>query len=137
MKDKNFIALAKRHFAKVLNIEESKVEELYEFVNTHFYIKIEDSKIYSPDKPQRFTAILHYLQPGDYGEDISLMAFGDKKLGGEGNRHCDFVTEAAALEVAYKRINSVEFTTHNWVFHTGEYPNNMLILFDKDYGKDI
>ena len=137
MKDQNFIALAKRYFARLLNVEECKIDELYEFVNTHFSIKIENSKVFAPEKPQRFSAVLHYLEPGDYGVNRSLIAFGDKELGGEGLNYCEFITESAALEAAYKHVNSVEFLPHNWMFRKGEYPYNMLILFDKDYGKNI
>lgn len=132
MNKKNFTSFAKRYFAQKLNIDENKVEELYEFVNTHFAIEVTDNQFCSSNKPLRYTATLVYEESGDYGRDMQLMSFGNKELGGEGTFYDEFTTKEAALQAAYQRANSVEFTTHSWVL-SHDKPRNLLILFDKDY----
>lgn len=132
MNKKNFTSFAKRYFAQKLNIDETKVEELYEFVNTHFAIEVADNQFCSPNKPLRYTATLIYEESGDYGRDMQLMSFGNKELGGEGTFYDEFTTKEAALQAAYQRVNSVEFTSHNGIL-SHDKPLNLLILFDKDY----
>ena len=132
MNKKNFTSFAKRYFAQKLNIDENKVEELYEFVNTHFAIEVTDNQFCSSNKPLRYTATLVYEESGDYGRDMQLMSFGNKELGGEGTFYDEFTTKEAALQAAYQRVNSVEFTTHSWVL-SHDKPRNLLIGFDKDY----
>lgn len=134
MNKNDFTSFAKRHFAQKLNIDENKVEELYEFVNTHFAIEVTDNQFCSPNKQLRYTATLVYEEPGDYGRDMQLMSFGNKELGGEGAFYDEFPTKEAALQAAYQCVNSVEFTSHNWVL-SHDKPLNLLILFDKDYKK--
>jgi len=133
MKEKKFAALAKRHFAKVLGVEESKVEELYDFVNTHFFIEVKNNKPEAPKKFQTFTAVLYYDSDDEYSDGMAMMSFGDEELGGKGYHFDEFSTPEIAIRAAYKRINSVEFLPHNGVFHMGQYPLNMLVLFDEDY----
>ena len=116
--NEKFIAFATRHFAEMLGIEEGKVEELYDFVNTRFSIEVRSNK------DQTFSSILHYTEPDeDYGEDVSVISWEQ------------FATAEDARKAAHKNIKSVEFCNHNVIFAFGQYPKNMLILFDKDYQK--
>lgn len=132
MQQKNFIALAKRHFAKQLRVEESKVEEIYDFVNTHFRIEVRNNNPEAPEKFQTFTPVLCYDPDEEYSEAVRLMSFGDEELG-YGYCFDEFPTSEIAMRVAYNRINSVEFTPHNGIFRPGQFPLNMLVLFDKNY----
>ena len=132
MQQEKFAALAKRHFAKVLGVEESKVEELYDYVNTHFRIEVRNNNPDAPKKFQTFTAVLCYDPDEEYSEAMAMMSFGDEELGGKGYYFDEFSTPEIAIRAAYKHINSVEFLPHNGVFHMGQYPLNMLVLFDKD-----
>ena len=100
MNKNDFTSFAKRHFAQKLNIDENKVEELYEFVNTHFAIEVTDNQFCSPNKQLRYTATLVYEESGDYGRDMRLMSFGNKELGGEGAFYDEFPTKEAALQAA-------------------------------------
>lgn len=130
-----FIEAAKKHFAEVLKVEVSKIDELYHFVNTHFYVKVTKSKGFIPHKAETFSAELHFIEPDELGEDRTLMSFGDQELEGHGMYFDEFSDEETALLAAYKHINSVEFTPKNSPASGGELPCNMLLLFDKDYKK--
>lgn len=128
MQQEKFAALAKRHFAKVLGVEESKVEELYDYVNTHFRIEVRNNNPDAPKELQTYTAVVCYKDDCEGGEFRSLFCLflGDEELGGKGLAFREFDTPEKALQSAYKHINS-------GVFHIGQYPLNMLVLFDKDY----
>jgi hypothetical protein len=78
---------------------------------------------------------LHFIEPDELGEDLTLMSFGDQELGGQGIYYDEFSDEETALLAAYKHINSVEFTPKNSPASGNKLPCNMLILFDKDYKK--
>ena len=130
-----FIEAAKKHFAEVLKVEVSKIDELYHFVNTHFYIKVVQNKGVFPHKSETFSAKLHFIEPDELGEDCTLMSFGDQELEGRGIYYDEFPDEETALLAAYKHINSVEFTPKNSPASGGELPCNMLVLFDAEYKK--
>ncbi|MBO7556780.1 MAG: hypothetical protein J6T72_05245 [Alphaproteobacteria bacterium] len=135
MYNKFFIEAAKRRFAELLKVEVSKIDELYHFVNTHFYIKVNKNKGLFPHKAETFSAKLHFIEPDELGEDLTLMSFSDQELGGQGIYYDEFSDEETALLAAYKHINSVEFTPKNSPASGGELPCNMLLLFDTEYKK--
>ena len=133
MYNKFFIDAAKKHFAEILKVEVSKIDELYHFVNTHFYINVISSKEFALHKPETFSAKLHFIEPDEFCENVTLLAFGDKELGGQGIYYDEFSDEETALQAAYKQVNFVKFKPKNCHTFGSELPSNMLLLFDKDY----
>lgn len=133
MENAKFCEFTMAYFAELLGISTKDVLKLYEFVNTHFYIEVTDSKAFSPNKPRRFTARLIYSDPREYGEDHAMCSFGD----GKDPSSDEFLTVTDAVKTAYQRISTVEFTRGSVVFEGNKWPYNMLVLFDKNYERSI
>lgn len=122
-----FLEFAKRHFAEKLGVSAEEVEKWYDFVNKNFFIYIETSKFISPDKPETFSATLHYSNDrDDCGTAAHLVGFQTS------SGQSEFKTPEDALDIALRKVNSVEFTReiHFTVFC--DIPFNALILFDTE-----
>lgn len=124
----SFIQVAACHFAKALGVSEERVEELYDFVNTHFTISVQSTKTLKPQKPEKFFSTLIYLDTEAGEPATTVLVFRNKNL------EDSFPSKEEALELAYSRINDTVFYQHGNPLPP-EIPNNVLLLFDKDYNK--
>ncbi|MBP5699055.1 MAG: hypothetical protein J6W96_05975 [Alphaproteobacteria bacterium] len=119
--DKFLNARTVPEFARQLHVSEKNIEDLYYIANTWFWITTKRSL----QEPKTFEAHLIFDDTGYKATQIHTFCKDGCSM---------FNTRKGAEDFAYQNINNVVFSEDAPLI-PANLPRNILLLFDKDFGK--